>query len=197
MAGVVAHFDIPDVQFTGMMQYENQVTGVIAPASRSFLPARADMDLSMPLFFVHGLPISVPYQWNGTFAYDSSGNPYNMQQSDPQPPCSMNYTCNLSPALSYADRTEHQPLANVHEARHAFALDSAHLLKAESASPAQSSLVCNNTSYTSECERSSYEPMDPSHINFATDVDTLMKAIQAKQTTSAQQQEAPPTVSHT
>ncbi|KAH5617484.1 hypothetical protein HBI23_255840 [Parastagonospora nodorum] len=88
--------------------------------------------------------------------------------------------------------TEHQPIANVHQARHAFALDSAHLVKAESPSPAQFSPVYNNASYTSEYKKSSSEPMDPSNINFGTDVDTLMKAIQAKQTTSAQKQEVPP-----
>lgn len=190
------HFHIPDVHFTGMMpQYENQRTGISAPTSRSFLPATTQMDLSLPLFSANGLPTSVPYQSSGTFAYDSSVNPYNMQQSNMQSSYSMNYTPNLSPAVSYTDRTEHQPLANVHEARHAFALDSAHLVKAESASPAQSSPVYNNASYTSEYKRSSSEPMDPSNINFATDVDTLMKAIQAKQTTSAQKQEAPPKVS--
>ncbi|EAT83537.2 hypothetical protein SNOG_09345 [Parastagonospora nodorum SN15] len=187
------HFHIPDVHFTGMMpQYENQRTGGSAPTSRSFLPATTQMDLSLPLFSANGLPTSVPYQSSGTFAYGSSVDPYNMQQSNMQHSYSMNYTSNLSPAVSYADRTEHQSLANVHEARHAFALDNAHLVKAESASPAQSSPVYNNTSYTSECKRSSSEPMDPSNINFATDVDTLMKAIQAKQTTSTQQQEAPP-----
>ncbi|KAH5493108.1 hypothetical protein HBI42_070250 [Parastagonospora nodorum] len=187
------HFHIPDVHFTGMMpQYENQRTGGSAPTSRSFLPATTQMDLSLPLFSANGLPTSVPYQSSGTFAYGSSVDPYNMEQSNMQHSYSMNYTSNLSPAVSYADRTEHQSLANVHEARHAFALDNAHLVKAESASPAQSSPVYNNTSYTSECKRSSSEPMDPSNINFATDVDTLMKAIQAKQTTSTQQQEAPP-----
>jgi hypothetical protein len=187
------HFHIPDVHFTGMMpQYEHQRTVVSAPTSRSFLPATTQMDLSLPLFSANGIPTSVPYQSSGSFAYDSSVNPYNMQ-----PSYSMNYTPNLSPAVSYTDRTEHQPLSNVHEARHAFALENAHLVKAESASPAQSSPVYNNASYTSDYKRSSSEPMDPSSINFATDVDTLMKAIQAKQTTSAQKQEAPPKVSHT
>ncbi|KAH5617345.1 hypothetical protein HBI23_258450 [Parastagonospora nodorum] len=191
----VDHFHIPDVHFTGMMpQCENQRTGVIAPTSQSFLPATTHMDLSLPLFSVNGLPTLVPYQSSETFAYDPSVNPYNMQQSTMQPYYSMNYTSNLSPAVSYADRTEHQPVANVHEARHDFALDGAHLVKAESASPAQSSPLYSNTSYTSEYKRSSSEPMDLFNIKFATDVDTLMKAIQAKQTTLAQKQEAPPKV---
>jgi hypothetical protein len=186
------HFHIPDVHFTGMMpSYETQRTGVNASSLRTFQPTTTQMDMSLPLFSANALATSVPYPSGGTFAYDSSVNPYNMQQSTMQPTYPMNYSSTLSTAVSFAGRVEHQSISSLPEARHAFALDANHMVKSESASPARSSPIFNNASYTSECKRSSSEPTDPSNINFATDVDTLMKAIQAKQTTSPQKQEAP------
>jgi hypothetical protein len=44
----------------------------------------------------------------------------------------------------------------------------------------------SDASYASNCKRSSSEPAEATNPHFATDVDTLMKAIQAKQPTSTQ-----------
>lgn len=185
------HFHIPDVHFTGMMPpYDQQRTGISNPL-RSYQPVTTQMDISLPLFSANALATSVPYQSSGTFAYDSSANPYSMQQSDMQTSYSMNYSSNISPAVSFVDGSDHQPFPVVRDTRHVFALDSNHMVKSESASPIQPSTMFNSTSYASQCKRSSSEPADTANINFATDVDTLMRAIQAKQPTSPQKQEAP------
>jgi hypothetical protein len=185
------HFHIPDVHFTGMMPpYEHQRTGISTPL-RSYQAVTTQMDISLPLFSANALATSVPYQSSGTFAYDSSANPYNMQQSNMQTSYSMSYPSTMSPAVSFPERQDHQPNHIAREIRHPFALDGNHMVKSESASPIQTSTMYNSTSYASECKRSSSEPVDTANINFATDVDTLMKAIQAKQTTSPQKQEAP------
>jgi hypothetical protein len=185
------HFHIPDLHFTGMMpSYDHQRTGVNTPL-RNYQAVTTQLDISLPLFSANALATSVPYQSSGTFAYDSSANPYSMQPSNMQTSYSMSYPSNMSPAVSFADRPDHQPNPIARETRHPFALDGNHMVKSESASPIQTSPMYSNTSYASECKRSSSEPVDTANINFATDVDTLMKAIQAKQTTSPQKQEAP------
>jgi hypothetical protein len=198
MAAVVAHhhsglwnrrpepsFHISDIHFTGMMpSYSSQRTASSTPSLRNFPPPTTHMDISLPLFTANVLATSVPYQSGATFAYDSSVNPYNMQQSNMPQAYSMNYTANMSPPVSYAGPVDPQPLPTVREVRNVFALDGNHMVKSESASPVQSNPMFNDASYATECKRSTSEPAEMAGINFATDVDTLMKAIQAKQTTS-------------
>ncbi|KAJ4331903.1 DNA-binding transcription factor [Didymella glomerata] len=62
--------------------------------------------------------------------------------------------------------------------------------KSISASLLQSSTSYHGSSYGTELERSRSEPTEGTGINFATDVDTLMKAIQAKQHESPQVSQA-------
>ena len=64
-------------------------------------------------------------------------------------------------------------------------------MKAESSSPVQSSPIYNETSYGGDFKRANSEPEDGSSNNFATDVDTLMRAIQAKQKPAPAQQQRP------
>jgi len=187
-------FHISDMNFTGMMPSYHRAT-TTAPSQRGFPSTTSHMDLSMPLFSPNVLATSVPYQSGGAFAYDSV-NPYNMQQSSvthssvPQS-YPLNYSPNLSPPVSFAGTADSLPLPSVREVGNTFAVDGSHLVKSESASPVQSQPLFNNASYTAECKRSTSEPMESSSINFATDVDTLMKAIQAKQPTSPQRQVVP------
>jgi hypothetical protein len=209
MAAAVAHhhaslwhrrtepsFHISDIHFTGMMpSYNTQRTVNGNTSLRGFPPSTAHMDISLPLFTSNVLATSVPYQSAGSFAYDASVNPYNMQQSSMSQSYPMNYPASMSPPISYAGSAESQSLPAVRDARSAYALDGTHVVKSESTSPVQSNPMFNNTAYAMDCKRSTSEPVEISSINFATDVDTLMKAIQAKHTASSQRPE-PLKVSH-
>jgi hypothetical protein len=184
-------FHVPDLHYTGMMtSYNDQRTAMDAPSLRSYQPPTSQMDLSLPLFSANALATSVPYQSSGTFAYDSSVNPYNIQQNGLPQVYGLNYSSSMPSTVSYAGRSEPQSLPTVHDTRHAFSLNGNHMVKSESASPVQSNPVFNDGAYMTSCKRSSSEPAESSNINFATDVDTLMKAIQAKQTTSPSKKDA-------
>jgi hypothetical protein len=205
MAAVVAHqhaglwnrrpehsFHVPEIHFTGMMpSYTNQRSAANAPSLRNFQPPTTQMDMNLPLFSANTMPTSVPYQSSGVFAYDSSVNPYNMQESSMPQSYPMSYSSSLSSGVSYAATSAPQSVHTVREAHHEFSLHGNHMVKSESASPVQSAPMYSDASYTNNCKRSSSEPAEATNPHFATDVDTLMKAIQAKQTTSTQPQEAP------
>jgi hypothetical protein len=183
-------FHVPDLHYTGMMtSYNDQRTAMDAPSLRSYQPPTSQMDLSLPLFSANALATSVPYQTSGTFAYESSVNPYNMQQNGLPQSYGLNYSSSMQSTVSYAGRPEPQSLPTVHNTRHAFSMASNHMVEAESASPVQSSPIHSEGNYPTTCKRSSSEPAESANINFATDVDTLMKAIQAKQTTSPTRKE--------
>jgi hypothetical protein len=202
MAAVVAHqhaglwhrrpehsFHVPEIHFTGMMpSYNAQRSAVNAPSLRNYQPPTTQMDMNLPLFSANTMPTSVPYQSSGVFAYDSSVNPYSMQESSMPQSYPMNYSSSLSP-VSYAATSAPQSLHTVREPHHEFSLHGNHMVKSESASPVQSAPMYSDASYATSCKRSSSEPAETTNPHFATDVDTLMKAIQAKQTTSPQKQE--------
>jgi hypothetical protein len=200
MAAVVAHqnaglwhrrpehsFHVPEIHFTGMMpSYSAQRSAINAPSLRNFQPPTTQMDMNLPLFSASTMQTTVPYQSSGVFAYDSSVNPYNMQESSMPQSYPMSYSSSLSPAVSYTASSAPQSLNSVREAHHEFALHGSHMVKSESASPVQSGPMYSDASYASTCKRSSSEPAEATNPHFATDVDTLMKAIQAKQPTSTQ-----------
>jgi hypothetical protein len=182
---------ISDMHYVGMMpSYQPSRTTATTSSLRGFPPTTAQMDLSMPLFSGNVLATSVPYSSSGVFAYDSV-NPYNMQQHSVPQNYAMSYPPSMTPPVSFAGTAEVQPLPTVREGQHAFASNMSHMVKSESASPVQSQPTYNDMSYAAECKRSSSEPTEATNINFATDVDTLMKAIQAQQPTSPHRQEAP------
>ena len=185
-------FHVPDLHYTGMMtSYNDQRPAMDAPSLRSYQPPTSQMDLSLPLFSANALATSVPYQSSGTFAYESSVNPYNMQQTGLPQAYGLNYSSSMQSTVSYAGRSEPQSLPTAHDTRHAFSMNGDHMVKCESASPVQSNPVFNERAYATSCKRSSSEPAESTDMNFATDVDTLMKAIQAKQTASPSKKEAP------
>lgn len=149
-----------------------------APSSRSFQPATSHMDMhTLPIFSTQSMTTTVPYQ-SGVFAYDSlATNPYNMQQA-----FSVNYPTTMAQNIPYAGTSTIQPLPASRTARNGFAAVRPPVVKSESTSPVQSHHTFTETSYGGEYKRSTSEPSENTNINFATDVDTLMKAIQAKQT---------------
>ncbi|KAF2463757.1 zinc finger protein-like protein OZF [Lindgomyces ingoldianus] len=170
---------IPAMNMSGMMSsYDNSSRTVTnPPTSRTFQATAAHMDISMPLFSAHTLTTSVPYQ-SGAFAFDSlSVNPYNMQTT-------FNYPPTLSHAVTYQGTTDLQPLPTVREARNGFPMERTPPVKSETNSPIQPNQLYHDSSYS---EQSSEPTENSSGINFATDVDTLMRAIQAKS-----KQPAPP-----
>lgn len=172
------------MHLTGLMpSYDTSRTVTNPPVSRTFQPTTTHMDINMPLFSTNGLTTSVPYQ-AGAFAFDPIPvNPYNMQQTS-------YYSPNISHPVSYAAAPDVQALPTVRDSRNAFLIERDPMVKSESASPIQSHPLFSDTSYAADCKRSSSEPSEGSGINFATDVDTLMKAIQAKQTNAPQRQES-------
>lgn len=179
---------MPDMNFTGIMSpYNTQRPINNPPPSRNFQPTTSHMDTAMPLFSANVMTTtSVPYQ-SGAFAYDHvSVNPYNMQ-----PNFTMSYSSNLAPAVSYAEPMVSQNLPTVREAQNTFLGERSTLVKSESTSPVQSNTVFNNSHYVTDYKRSNSEPVETTDSTFATDVDTLMKAIQAKQTVSPQRPEVP------
>ena len=163
-------------------QYDTSRSATSAPVSRGYeQPTSSHMDMGMPLYSANGLATTVPYQ-SGAFAYDpTSVNPYNMQQPS-------YYAPNIPHPVSYAPSADIQQLPTVRDGRNLFNP----MVKSESTSPLQTNpMYNNNTSYPAECKRSNSEPTEGTATNFATDVDTLMRAIQAKQTTTPEVPEPP------
>ena len=179
---------IPNMNMSGLVPpYDSPTrTATNPPASRTYQPTSSHMDMHMPLFSTHTMTTSVPYQ-PGAFAFDSlSVNPYNMQQAFP-----VSYAPNISQSVSYTASAEIQPLPTVREARNAFAVDRTPPVKSEGSSPIQPSQMFTETPYNGDFKRSSSEPQEASGISFSTDVDTLMRAIQAKQKPTPQRPEPP------
>jgi transcription elongation factor len=132
---------------------------------------------------MHGLPIfstptmttSVPYQ-SGAFAFDSMPtNPYNMQQAFPA-----SYSQAMAHSVSFTATSGIHPVPAVRTARTGFTGIRTPAVKSESTSPVQSHHELNDMSYSEEYKRATSEPSE-SEANFATHVDTLMRAIQSKQ----------------
>jgi hypothetical protein len=178
---------IPNMNMSGLVSsYDSSSrTSTLPPTSRGYQATTSHMDMTMPLFSPHPMTTSMPYQ-SGAFAFDAlSVNPYNMQQAFPS------YPQSISHAVSYAGPTNIQQLPTTRDIPNGFSMERSPPVKAESSSPVQSSPIYNETSYGGDFKRANSEPEDGSNNNFATDVDTLMRAIQAKQKPAPVQQQRP------
>lgn len=171
-------YHMSNMSVPGLMSpFEPQRSVTNTSPQRTYHQSTSTVEMSLPLFSSNGLPSSVAYQ-SGAFAFDPvSVNPYNMQQAYP-----MGYVADVPQNVSYARSNLDQQLPAHQEACSAFCADS----KIATTSPLQSSPSFHRSPYGIEIERSRSEPLDTSGVNFATDIDTLMKAIQAKQTDSPQ-----------
>ncbi|KAF2203446.1 hypothetical protein GQ43DRAFT_438830 [Delitschia confertaspora ATCC 74209] len=164
------------------------------PSSGAFQATTSHMDLSMPLFQTHSLTTSalttsVPYQ-PGAFAFDTlSVNPYNMQQG-----FGASYPPAFSQGPSYSGSSEMHGLPTVREVRSGLPIvERAPQVKVEISSPIQPSQPFSDSTFgVSKPALNSENRESGSGIAFSTDVDTLMKAIQAKSKT--QQRPQPPKV---
>jgi hypothetical protein len=136
------------------------------------------MNIGWPLFSANVLPTSVPYQFAGTFENDALVNTYMIQQSNMLQNYPMSYPTSMSPPVLYVGQIDPQLLSTVREARDGVTLDGTQLVKSASPSPVHSNPMFNNAAYRTECIRPTSEPVEMSGTNFATDVNTLMKAMQ-------------------
>jgi len=169
---------IANMNLSGLVSsYDSSSRTVTHPStSRGYQATTSHMDINMPLFSTHPMPTSMPYQ-SGAFAFDQlSVNPYSMQQ-----PFSVSYPQTIPHAVSYPATPSIQQVPAVRDPPSGFALERTPPVKSESSSPVQSSPMYSETAYNSDFKRSESEPADANNTTFATDVDTLKKAIQAKQ----------------
>jgi hypothetical protein len=165
---------VPTMNISGLMApYETPRSVTDSPVSRAYHPTTSHMDMSMPLFTTHAMTTSVPYQ-SGVYAYEPMPvNPYNMQQTFP-----INYPASVPQVMPYGSPSD------AHPPRSVYPVDRHSMVKAESTSPMQPSQHYHDMAYTRDAKRSHSEPTESTSVEFATDVDTLMKAIQAKQTSA-------------
>ncbi|KAF2657412.1 zinc finger protein-like protein OZF [Lophiostoma macrostomum CBS 122681] len=181
---------MPNMNMSGLVSPYDASSRTVThpPTSRGFQPTTSHMDINMPLFSAHPMTTSVPYQ-SGAFAFDSlSVNPYNMQQTFP-----VHYPPTLPHAATYAGPADVQSLQAARDTRNEYAMErTTPPVKAEADSPAQPSHLYNDASYGEDYKPTIASTTNPADgIDFATDVDTLMKAIQAKQRPSPHQQQRP------
>lgn len=170
---------VPNLHLASMMPpYDVSRAMTNAPASRSYQPTTTTtthMHINMPIFTSNGLSTSVPCQ-PGAFAFDPiSTNPYNMQQTT-------YYAPHTAHTVSYATVPEVQSFPTTRDAHTSYLMDRSTIVKSESTSPLPPTSMFHDHSYATEFERSSSEQTNGSGTNFATDIDTLMRAIQAKKT---------------
>ncbi|KAF2114948.1 zinc finger protein-like protein OZF [Lophiotrema nucula] len=181
---------IPNMNMSGMLPSYDASSRTVTnpPTSRPFQATTTPMDINMPMFQTHALTSSVPYQ-SGAFAFDSvSVNPYNMPQAFP-----MSYPPSQTLPVTYASNPEIQQLPTVRDAPNDYSLERTPPVKSENSSPVQVSSVYETAYGEDYKQHTGSESGDTaSNINFATDVDTLMKAIQAKQSSDPVRPPQPP-----
>ncbi|KAH6622064.1 zinc finger protein-like protein OZF [Boeremia exigua] len=177
-------YHMNNMNLSGLMPpFETPRPVTDASTSRPYQQTTSSVEMSMPLFSTNNLAPSVSYQ-SGAFAFDSVPvNPYNMQQAYP-----IGYVTDVPQNLSYARSSLVHPMPPLQEARTIYSPDH-HPAKSATASPLQSSSPYYESSYGAELERTRSEPAEGTGINFSTDVDTLMRAIQAKQPDSHETQQ--------
>jgi hypothetical protein len=145
--------------------------------------------MDFPLFSAITMPKSVQYQSSAIIPYNSSVHPHNMQEGSIPQTYAMGYPSAKIPIVSHAASSAPQSLHGVEELYHPIDVHSHHMVKSESASPVQRAPIYSDVSYATNCKKSACELAEATNLAFTTDVDTLMKAIQAKQTDSMQKQE--------
>ena len=157
-----------------MSPHDTSPNATDASVSREYQSTSNHIDMkNIPLYSANTLTSSVPYQ-AGAYAYDVPTsvpvNPYNIQQAS-------YYSPNMPHPVSYPRSHEIQPLPTLPGVRRVFNPN----VRSEGTSPAQSNQMYADPPYGAELKRSTLEPTEGSGAKFATDVDTLMRAIQAKQ----------------
>lgn len=182
------HLHFPNMNMASFStSYEDAQRGATSPpVSGPFQAASNHLGIhGLPMFSTQTMTTSVPYQ-SGSFAFDSlAANPYNMQQAFP-----VSYQQAMTQNVSYSGASDVQPLPIVRSARNGFTSIRNHDVKSETTSPIQSQHGLSEEAYSGSYKRSTSEPSESAEGNFATHVDTLMRAIQAKQSTGSPSKDA-------
>ncbi|KAF2093963.1 hypothetical protein NA57DRAFT_47658 [Rhizodiscina lignyota] len=158
----------------GMSGYMPTTTAPSNP--RSYHPTH--IDLTVPLFG-NTVQNQIPFQ-AGAYGFETlSINPYNVQHQVPvtYAPPSLSHSATFPGAIDLSSAVPH-----VREARNSIS-GIAHRspsIKTEDSSPIQPSQLFNDHSIMDDYRSSNSSDSDNGLINFNTDVDVLMKAIQAK-----------------
>ncbi|KAF1983440.1 hypothetical protein K402DRAFT_406902 [Aulographum hederae CBS 113979] len=152
-----------------------------APTSRAF------HDLTMPVFTNSNMAGAMPF--HGAYGFDTlSVNPYNMQQNLQQP-FHVGFSASMAHAPTYAGSDLPAGVPHVREARNSVPVSHrSPSVKAEERSPVQPNQLFNDSSNGVD---NSSSGESENGVNFSTDVDTLMKAIQAKTQANPRQQHQP------
>ncbi|KAK7177324.1 hypothetical protein PSPO01_16629 [Paraphaeosphaeria sporulosa] len=152
------------------------------PVSRPFQTTSSHVNThGLPIFSAPAMTTSMPYQ-PGAFAFDSiATNPYNMQQA---------YSQAMTQGVSYPTTSDMQLVPIVRTAWNGFTSLRSPTVKVESTPPVQSHHGINDTFYGEGYKRSASEASEGTEGAFATHVDTLMKAIQAKQSVASSEDPA-------
>ncbi|KAF2715167.1 zinc finger protein-like protein OZF [Pleomassaria siparia CBS 279.74] len=182
---------IPNMNMPGLVSsYDSSSRSLThPPTTRSYQPTTTShMDMNMPLFSTHTMTTSMTYQ-PGAYGFETlSVNPYNMQQNFP-----VNYPQAIPHSVSYPGAANVQQLPTAREIPAGFSMERSPPVKAESSSsPIQSGQMYNEITYSGDFKPANFDPEDGSGTKFATDVDTLMKAIQSKQKPDPPQQHPQP-----
>jgi hypothetical protein len=172
------------MNMTGLLPYDTTPRMMTnAPSARAYQPTTSHMSMPMPMFPT-AMTTSMSYQ-SGAFPFDSlSVNPYNMQQTFP-----VTYPQSIPQTVGYATTSDMQPSPTVRETRTSFTMESTPPVKSESCSPIPHNYLFQDSTNTGDHKRSSSETGHSEQTNFSTDVDTLMRTIQAKQPVSVQRTE--------
>jgi hypothetical protein len=170
---------IPNMNMSNLVSsYDPSQNVNTPPTSRAFQTTNAQIEMHMPLFSAHPLVTSVPYQ-SGAFAFDHmSANPYNLQQTFP-----VNYQSVPPHTHGYPGTTGAAHIATIQR--------NTPPVKVEATSPTRPTQMCADRSYDTDRKSSVSDAGSSSGIDFSTPVDTMMKAIQAKQQPAPQQCQSP------
>lgn len=174
------YFHISHMNMSGILSSQETSRATANPAVSRTFQTTTPMSMSVPSFGGHSHTTSVPYQ-PGTFTLDSTlVNPYSLQH----------FPVGFSNTFNYPTTTNVPPSPPVQDDRSRLPLDDAQstgpAIKVEAHSPIQPSSMFEETIVNRDSHQTSHSP-----IQFATHVDTLMKAIQAKQRPDPQQRQLP------
>ncbi|KAF2666360.1 hypothetical protein BT63DRAFT_56870 [Microthyrium microscopicum] len=169
------------VMHMNSMPMNSMVPASSAPSSRSYHTSH--VELQMPMFQPTSGPVSMPFQ-AGAYGFDITAmNQYPVQQT-----YNMNYQHPVPPPASYPPNSNDisAPVPLVRDARNALPSISREIpVKSEVHSPT------HYNDHSTETIKSSSPDDDGPSIVFTTDVDCLMRAIQAKSNPAPQQGQAP------
>lgn len=176
---------MPSLNMSSMFPHFDATTRAptAPPAQRAYPPST--VDLTMPMFQNHGFSGSLPFQQASQYGYEN----HSQAQYGIQPTYGMHQSTQM-----HHQSTAYQPSASVvpnlpqvRDARNAFpAVNRSPSVKTENPSPATATSTSSATAFpeSSAANATSQQKESPTKTEtgalFATDVDTLMRMIQAK-----------------